>query len=505
MRSAKLGAPPMRAETSGESGGAIAAFALAALRCRLHSRRRHHGSVMRAGARRDRRVRIRSTAAAGDFRAAGATLDGGSEGAQLAGRVARRVRRLSRARLSRRPCRCASSTQVAWVWDVYDADQRRAFRIAGEEAGRARRPGRLGAADDAGAADASPAAAWISSWPSSARRRRVRRASRRRPRTARLAGRFPARRRRSAPRERPLTPRRPQRTPRLRPRRMTQSRSRSPYGAVPPTASRDRKGPGQAARPYCQPRTALLSPPRAPALGEADETMAAKNGAIKLVAGNSNPRLAEAIGAYLEDAADQGGGAPLRRHGDLRRDPGERPRRGRVRDPVDVLPGQRPPDGTADHHRRAAPRVGAPHHGGDPLFRLCPAGPQTGPAHADLGQAGRQPDHPRRRRSRDDARPACRADPGLLRHSDRQSLRVAGDGARHPRALRSRQTHGGVARRRRRGARARARQAHQRAARHHRQAPRARRRIRSDERHRRRRRAAPASWSTTSSIPAARW
>ena len=27
--------------------------------------------------------------------------------------------------------------------------------------------------------------------------------------------------------------------------------------------------------------------------------MAAKNGAIKLVAGNSNPRLAEAIGAYL--------------------------------------------------------------------------------------------------------------------------------------------------------------------------------------------------------------
>ena len=44
---------------------------------------------------------------------------------------------------------------------------------------------------------------------------------------------------------------------------------------------------------------------------------------------------------------------------------------------------------------------------------------------------------------------------------------------------------GGVARRRRRGARARPRQAHQRAARHHRQAARARRRIRSDERDRR--------------------
>ena len=27
------------------------------------------------------------------------------------------------------------------------------------------------------------------------------------------------------------------------------------------------------------------------------------------------------------------------------------------------------------------------------LLRLCPAGPQAGSAHADLGQAGRQPDH----------------------------------------------------------------------------------------------------------------
>ena len=64
---------------------------------------------------------------------------------------------------------------------------------------------------------------------------------------------------------------------------------------------------------------------------------------------------------------------------------------------------------------------------------------------------------------------------------------------------------GGVARRRRRGARARTCQAHQRAARHHRQAARARRRIRSDERHRRGRAGISASWSTTSSIPAARW
>ena len=88
-------------------------------------------------------------------------------------------------------------------------------------------------------------------------------------------------------------------------------------------------------------------------------------------------------------------GPALRRHGDLRRDPGERPRLGRLHHPVDLVPGQRPSDGAADHHRRAAPLVGAPHHRGDPLFRLCPAGPQIRLAHADLGQARRQSDHRR--------------------------------------------------------------------------------------------------------------
>jgi hypothetical protein len=68
--------------------------------------------------------------------------------------------------------------------------------------------------------------------------------------------------------------------------------------------------------------------------------------------------------------------APLRcRSGNLRRDPGERPRRGCLHHPVDVVPDQRPSDGTADHHRCAAPLFGTPHHGGDPLFRLCPPGP----------------------------------------------------------------------------------------------------------------------------------
>ena len=137
-----------------------------------------------------------------------------------------------------------------------------------------------------------------------------------------------------------------------------------------------------------------------------------------------------------ESAADQGQCPPFRRQGNLRRDPGERPRLGRLHHPVDVVSGQRPSDGTADHHRCAAPVVRAPHHRCHSLFRLRQAGPQGRLARTDFGQAGRQPDHACRRRPRHDARPACRPDPGLLRYSDRQSLRLAGDGARHQGALR---------------------------------------------------------------------
>ena len=221
--------------------------------------------------------------------------------------------------------------------------------------------------------------------------------------------------------------------------------------------------------------------------------MSAKNGSIKLVAGNSNPGFGEGHRRRAGSAADQGQRPPLRRQRNLRRGARERARLGRVHHPVDVVSGQRPSDGIADHHRCAAPLVRAPHHGGDPLFRLRQAGPQGRLARADFGQAGRQPDHPCRHRSRHDARPACRPDPGLLRHPDRQSLRLAADGARHQGTLRPRQCDGGVARRRRRGARPRPLQAHQRAARHHRQAPRTRRRIRSHERDRRLSPAIPAS------------
>ena len=65
------------------------------------------------------------------------------------------------------------------------------------------------------------------------------------------------------------------------------------------------------------------------------------------------------------------------------------------------------------------------------------------------------------------------------------------------------QPHRGVARRRRRGAGARARQAYRRAARDRRQEARAGGRIGGDEHHRLGRGHAPASWSTTSSIRAA--
>jgi ribose-phosphate pyrophosphokinase len=151
---------------------------------------------------------------------------------------------------------------------------------------------------------------------------------------------------------------------------------------------------------------------------------------MKLFAGNSNRVLAEAVARYLNIPL---GKASVRRfadHGNLRRDPGERARRGCLHPPVDLFP-------TNDHLMElliitdacAVPRPA--HHGGDPLFRLCKAGsPRFGP-HADLGQARRQHDHACRRRPRPDARPACRPDPGLLRHPDRQSVRCPGHGARH--------------------------------------------------------------------------
>ena len=207
---------------------------------------------------------------------------------------------------------------------------------------------------------------------------------------------------------------------------------------------------------------------------------------IKLVAANSNRPLADAISGILKLPLTRVHRAALRGHGSVRGGAGEHARRGRLRPAVDLLSRQRQPDGAADPGRRAEALDGAAHHRRHALLRLCAPGSPPRPAHADLGQAGRQPDRARRRRPGHDGRPARRPDPGLLRHPDRQPVRRPRDGARHPGALRHLQPGGRIARRRRRGARARARQAHRRADRHLRQAPRAGRRVRGHERDRRR-------------------
>ena len=62
---------------------------------------------------------------------------------------------------------------------------------------------------------------------------------------------------------------------------------------------------------------------------------------MKIVACNSNRPLAEAVAAALNLPLTRASDPPLRRHGGVRRDPRERPRRGRLRDPVDLLSGQR--------------------------------------------------------------------------------------------------------------------------------------------------------------------
>src|SRR5271167_4819426 len=132
--------------------------------------------------------------------------------------------------------------------------------------------------------------------------------------------------------------------------------------------------------------------------GAQESELASKNGAIKLVAGNSNPALAEGIGAYIGTPLTK---AVVRRFADMEIFV-------EIQENVrgaDVFVIQSTSYPANDHMMElliiiAAPRLGAAHHGGDPLFRLCPAGPQTRAAHADLRQARCQPDHPRRRRPR---------------------------------------------------------------------------------------------------------
>ncbi len=159
--------------------------------------------------------------------------------------------------------------------------------------------------------------------------------------------------------------------------------------------------------------------------------MARNNGSLRLVAGNSNPALSEAIGAYLATPLAR---AVVRRFADMEIF-------------VEILENVRGADvfvlqstsyPANDHlmelliiidalRRASARRITAV----VPYFGYARQDRKSGPRTPDLGQARRQPDHPGGRRPRADGRSARRADPGLLRHSDRQPVRLAGDGARH--------------------------------------------------------------------------
>ena len=118
---------------------------------------------------------------------------------------------------------------------------------------------------------------------------------------------------------------------------------------------------------YCDGFISLLRPLRPAAQGlwrcaaGCYRSHKAKVAFMKLVAGNSNRPLAEAISAYLNIPLAKCSGEALRGHGGLRRDPGECARRGCLHHPVDLVPHERPPDGAADHHamRCAGPRPAA--------------------------------------------------------------------------------------------------------------------------------------------------
>jgi len=130
--------------------------------------------------------------------------------------------------------------------------------------------------------------------------------------------------------------------------------------------------------------------------------MASNNGAISSLP--AIPTLCwRRVSALISHALDQSrwcGVSPIWR---FRRNPGERTRRRRFRPAVDLVPGQRPPDGVLiiiDALRRASARR---------ITAVIPISATPGRtanrgADADFRQACRQSDHARRRRPRAHAR-----------------------------------------------------------------------------------------------------
>ncbi len=91
------------------------------------------------------------------------------------------------------------------------------------------------------------------------------------------------------------------------------------------------------------------------------------------------------------------------------------------------FPHQRPLDGIADYHRRAATVRRAPHYGGDAVFRLCPAGSQAQVRSTPISAKLVANLITRAERDRKRSLPvdlARRPDSGLLRYPDRQPVRL---------------------------------------------------------------------------------
>ena len=313
-----------------------------------------------------------------------------------------------------------ATTSIVWVWDVYGAGQRRAFRLSGEDKG-ARRRERLGGRRRPDIAPDRPDRHRADSPSSSpppgrhpARPPRKRRLRRRNGLDLRMARRLDARgfrdlphlparaaarshgrcQRRSAARRPGPVAERPAEFGRRALRRGLCLRARRLTATVrSPTWLKCRTMPPS----YCRRVAALLSGRRE---GGADRP-GERDGGRDETAG-SQQRSDQARRRQLQscarrrdrrlsrDPADQGGGAALRRHGNLRRDPGERARQRRFRDPVDIVSGQRPPDGIAHHHRRAAPRLRAPHHRGRSPISAMP-GRTANPARARRSRPSSSP------------------------------------------------------------------------------------------------------------------